>query len=541
MAVTQCDGVSQSFFGDLAAEHLCQNLSNYLLTIPTDQNAKQMHEDLFGYLNQLSIGFREKIETHSIDHIEPAFLRGVLETKRHLGSEAVFSSLLLDKKSYLAMLVWAGDSRIRVWKYGREITWAYFSEQEFLTQERWSSHKGIVGQLHLKILSPEDFDQLILYSDGFAIADNEADLFQQDNIQIESLITRTKTLAGSDDISFFQMTSSLPIAWHTGKKNTIRALNFDENREPGKLFIEWANPPGQNTWELATVTDLNFSVVETTRNSFKVLIDEIPQAGAFFAVRAVNPMAATEWSDWSFYKPPQIEPAKSTQLEKQRYRPVYQTPAPVDPLADREKYEHYQPRPEPVSVTSNKKWQISLAGMILLLICVGSFVLFSKGENKDNQRTNFFTALLAGHTTPTTTPESSATDEFPTSAAPIDTATPEPPPDTPQPDPDESELFSTLSTPYPFETTPPSTPSSAYPFETTPSSTPSLRNPFKTYPTRPQSAGSSFYATYTHGYQGGWFTNALESNNNLILLPLIVKENSLSSTPPSQSDDSLSE
>lgn len=391
MAVTQCDGVSQSFFGDLAAEHLCKNLSEFLLTFPTDQDIEQMQHQLLEYLNQLSAGFKETVDSFSLDHIEPVFLRNVLEKKRDLGSEAVFSSLLLDKSRYLALLIWAGDSRIRIWKNQNEVTSDYFSKQDFLTEERWSSHKGIIGNLHLKILSPDEFDQLVLYSDGLAIADNISSLFLLDNIKIENLINQSKALAGSDDITFFQMTSSLQPAWHVGKKNTFGALSFDNDREPGKLFIEWTAPPGQNTWELAAVGDLDFSIVETQQDSFKVLIDEIPQAGVFFAIRAVNHHAVTEWSPWFFYKPPQSEPVIQPKRETPKTPPVYQIPDPVDKRDDQESFGQYRIRPEPIIPTTNKKWQLALIAMIVVFVLLlSTFFVF---KNNRSHKSNLFLAI----------------------------------------------------------------------------------------------------------------------------------------------------
>lgn len=395
MAVTQCDGVSQSFFGDLAAEHLCQNLSEFLLTFPTDQNIEQMQHQLLEYLNRLSAGFKETVDSFSLDHIEPVFLRNVLEKKRDLGSEAVFSSLLLDKSRYLALLIWAGDSRIRIWKNQNEVTSDYFSKQDFLTEERWSSHKGIIGNLHLKILSPDEFDQLVLYSDGLAIADNISSLFLLDNIKIENLINQSKALAGSDDITFFQMTSSLQPAWHVGKKNTFGALSFDNDRESGKLFIEWTPPPGQNTWELAAVGDLDFSVVETQQDSFKVLIDEIPQAGVFFAIRAVNHHVVTEWSPWFFYKPPQSEPVIQPKRETPKTPPVYQIPDLVDKRDDQESFGQYRVNPEPVIATTNRKWQFALIAMIVVFALLFSTLFVFR--NNRGQKGNLLPTVLHTH------------------------------------------------------------------------------------------------------------------------------------------------
>ena len=80
MAVVLCDGVSQSFFGDLSANFLCKSLSEYLLNLPLKGGLEQIQDQLIEFLNALSSDFSQIIENHRIDPLLPKFLQNVLET-----------------------------------------------------------------------------------------------------------------------------------------------------------------------------------------------------------------------------------------------------------------------------------------------------------------------------------------------------------------------------------------------------------------------------------------------------------------------------
>lgn len=416
MVAVLCDGVSQSFFGDLAANFLCESLSAYLLDLPTQYETENLHSKISEYLNSLSNSFSQTIENYSLEHITPVFLRDVLEKKRHLGSEAVFSGLLLDKKSGLAVVIWSGDSRIRIWKQGAEVTQEHFNDTDFLTLERWSSHKGLIGKLHSKILSPFDFDDLVFYSDGLSIADKDSGLFSKDNVEIERLINKTKRSAGSDDISFFQMTSKLQPWWETGNKTDKRHLLFDLDIEKDKFFIKWSDSHSPNSWEIAAVSESDFSIIRTDQTIIKTALDEIPQSGAFFAVRNISQNNYSTWSEWFFFKPPHREnkpPISDTRSEvvKQtvRYTPSQAIYAPpvrqIDPVhstvPDPEPVHSLLPitPPRPAATISNRKWQFILITLILVTIFLGSFLfIFRKKEPEPKRFTLFFPIFLIDKT-----------------------------------------------------------------------------------------------------------------------------------------------
>ena len=390
-----CDGVSQSFFGDLSAKFLSENLSGFLIDRSLILDSDQFFSQTIGFLNQLSIEFSQTIENYSLENITPEFLRAVLERKRHLGSEAVFSAMVLDKSRAIAALLWAGDSRIRIWNKRIEVTREHLLFEEFLTQERWSSHKGLVGDLHFKFLSPYDFDELVLYSDGLEIADKETNLFSMDNVQIERLINRTKNTAGSDDITFFQMTSRLQPQWQSGSTNVKNNLRFEPDLESERLKIEWSGTRSQNLWELAVASERGFSVLNIEQPAVKMLLSEIPRAGAFFAVRNVSPQNLSAWSEWFFFRPPSLNsalPIKDDRSEVVKKTADYvSTKAvsfldgenghyqPPDPIKIDYKYPEYLP-PKPPDLTSNRRWQLVLVLLILVTLCLGSLLFIFRKD-----------------------------------------------------------------------------------------------------------------------------------------------------------------
>lgn len=399
MVAVLCDGVSQSFFGDLSAKFLSERLSDFFLGLALPDDLGLLDIQIRDFLQNLSSEFAETIETYPLDHVFPEFLRGVLERKRHLGSEAVFEGVLLDRSRALALLFWSGDSRIRTWKNGSEITTALFSKSEFLTQERWSSHKGLVGELHYKFLSPDQFDNLIFYSDGLTLADKEANLYAFDNIQVEKLIHQTKALPGSDDTSFFQISAVLQPAWRGDAKSEKSQLRFDVDTVKDRLLIEWAGVGSQNQWELAAVSDTGFSLLPSERSAIKTTLSEIPQNGAYFSVRNIARKNFSTWSEWYYFKPPSSSSTipvtdnrsevvkRTTAYIPQKLPNLTASPPPARDLSS---------IPTPVygstsastsgkksiaNGASNRKWQGTLVFLILGMVCLASslFIFRKKG------------------------------------------------------------------------------------------------------------------------------------------------------------------
>jgi hypothetical protein len=203
LAFALCDGVSQSFMGHLAA----QLLGDALVAWFWDKCA--VAETIDVPVHELTIFLNElpKIVAHHIQELElpadlPPMVRDVLERKRALGSESTFIAGLINTKTNRLLLAWMGDSRVRLWGAHQERT----SElgATFHTSERWSTQRGLVGQLHTMSISLEDVHRIVVYSDGMAVLDGMLE-HALSNQALDTIIAETADTPTSDDISFLEI------------------------------------------------------------------------------------------------------------------------------------------------------------------------------------------------------------------------------------------------------------------------------------------------------------------------------------------------
>jgi len=207
-----CDGVSQSFYGDLAARYLGDALVSWLSDdLRSTMEQQTIRADLAACLRDLTGPATELVQRHPLPPDIPPMLRDVLEEKRALGSESTFVCGRLDlaDDTFPAgriVLAWMGDSRLRLWSSGDDPPAALGGV--FETAQRWSSRRGLVGgELNVFVapLAQADrrFSRLVAYSDGLAALDDWGK--DPSNRALQDLISRAGEAATSDDISFLEV------------------------------------------------------------------------------------------------------------------------------------------------------------------------------------------------------------------------------------------------------------------------------------------------------------------------------------------------
>lgn len=203
LAFVLCDGVSQSFVGDLAARVLGEAMLHWLWQLDAETiQAQVLQEACHQYLQELSPTVAPQVTNYSLPGDLPPMLREVLERKRELGSESTLSAGLLDVAADKLLLVWLGDSRIRLWDRQGECT-ADLGDT-FLTPERWSTHRGPIGRVHVFTTNLKDIKRVVAYSDGLAVMDRGLN----DSLTMRSLdavIAEAGDAPTSDDISFLEV------------------------------------------------------------------------------------------------------------------------------------------------------------------------------------------------------------------------------------------------------------------------------------------------------------------------------------------------
>lgn len=202
LAVVLCDGVSQSFYGDLAARFLGKRLLDWLWVLePGDEETQR--KQLCQFLSDLAPEAASEIAAVQLPPSLPQMLIQVLEEKRALGSETMFTAALFDKPQGRLVLATLGDMRTRVWSAtGHEITARLMEKPD--SSQRWSTLLGPKGQPHVAALDLRSIGSLALYSDGLASMDASS-VNTISNTDLAKVIQQTYSDPKSDDVSFFEI------------------------------------------------------------------------------------------------------------------------------------------------------------------------------------------------------------------------------------------------------------------------------------------------------------------------------------------------
>ena len=206
-----CDGVGQSFYGDLASRYLGDSLVAWLRDrLPETMDRETIAAALDDYLWEIVEPAKSLVERHPLPSDLPPLLREVLEEKRRLGSESTFACGRIDLPREglpegRIVLAWMGDSRLRLWNDRKQ---PVPLGGNFDIARRWSSHRGPVGgRPHCFVAPLRDGEQhvvrLMAYTDGLAALDGrEKDLSRQ---TLQRMIEEAGSAATSDDIAFLEV------------------------------------------------------------------------------------------------------------------------------------------------------------------------------------------------------------------------------------------------------------------------------------------------------------------------------------------------
>ena len=247
LAFALCDGVSQSFFGDLAARWVGEALLSWLWEeLPPSDDHEKLQVSLAHRLRALAATAQEQVNTLPLPEGLPLMVRDVLEAKRALGSQSTFAGGMIDTAAKRFILVWMGDSRIRLWgPDGLEHTDEL--GDTFHTHERWSSHQGLVGEVHVFTAPLEGVSRIAVYSDGLAQAAGSLATSPR-NQALDALITDAGHSPTSDDVSFLELW--LGAAPDLGPLPLPAPVRVDVTRMAGQLRTTWQPVPGATHYQV---------------------------------------------------------------------------------------------------------------------------------------------------------------------------------------------------------------------------------------------------------------------------------------------------
>lgn len=299
-AFALCDGVSQSFYGDLAARYLGDALVDWLLErLPPAGDPGTIRTALTAHLRDLTGRATELVQRQSLPPDVSPMLRDVLNEKRTLGSESTFVCGRIDlpdhdSPSGRIVLAWMGDSRLRLWRGDSSLPVALGGV--FETAQRWSSRRGLVGGTLNVYVAPlqqagQPVTRLMTYSDGLSALDGRGqDLADQ---AIQALIARAGEAATSDDIAFLEVWVG-PVPLHIEEVPFPAVVLLDVGLYVRRIRAAWRPVAGARQYEVE-VRDgeaRRWQVSETTWES-----PEMSSGDYRLRVRAWRDEAPGAWSE----------------------------------------------------------------------------------------------------------------------------------------------------------------------------------------------------------------------------------------------------
>jgi len=214
MTFALCDGVGESFIGNVAAQLLGDDLVGWMAhRLPRTLDHAQTCLALTDHLVRLTRAATERILSERLPADLPPMVLSVLREKQAFGSESTFVCGRLDMPGPTfprgrLVFAWLGDSRLRLWDAQSERTDEF--GQTFVTAERWSSRRGPVrSQPHVfvaPLLSDDGrltASRVVAYSDGLADLDGRATSVS--DAELRSVMEASRSRPSNDDMSFIEI------------------------------------------------------------------------------------------------------------------------------------------------------------------------------------------------------------------------------------------------------------------------------------------------------------------------------------------------
>ncbi|MDW8298770.1 MAG: protein phosphatase 2C domain-containing protein [Anaerolineae bacterium] len=230
LAFAVCDGVSQSFYGDLAARFLGEKLVAWLADLPFPTDVETFRAALSAQLAAWQPEADALVAAHPIRADLPPMLRDALVRKRENGSESMFLAALVDHQAEKFAACWMGDLRLRLFDAnGEELP---LSEAHWDMRQRWSSRLGAKnGAPQVLVMPLRGIARLMAHSDGFG---SRADMLKRFTLDsLNALADELLSLPTSDDLSF------LDIALNSTPDLLMPLETPEPQRVPDQPALHW--------------------------------------------------------------------------------------------------------------------------------------------------------------------------------------------------------------------------------------------------------------------------------------------------------------
>lgn len=238
-----CDGVGQSFMGELAARILGDGLIDWLWQIGAPANADSFADEVKVALNKMTETSAKEIASFQPPSHLPPMVVQALEMQRQYGSESMFVAgrlALTDPKPWVA-LCWLGDSPVAAIDINGKLM---DLGPKGHTSERWNATTGVKGSIHTWTGSARQVARVAGYTDGLGLAHAPTDA------ELARLMSEWKTTPPADDASLFDVrlapspqTIGEPLAPVYKADDTRPIVITDEQRTPVTTIEPLENIP----------------------------------------------------------------------------------------------------------------------------------------------------------------------------------------------------------------------------------------------------------------------------------------------------------
>ena len=193
-----CDGVGQSFMGNLAACMLGDGLVEWLWGIRRPADATNFSKAVTEALNALTATSARQVAEYKLPDNLPPILVQALEMQRRYGSESMFVAgrLSLGGKDPWVALCWLGDSPVAAIDIDGKLV---DLGPRGHTSERWNATTGVKGTVHTWVGSAEKVARVAGYTDGLGLSHVPTDP------DLARLMEAWKTSPPADDASLFDV------------------------------------------------------------------------------------------------------------------------------------------------------------------------------------------------------------------------------------------------------------------------------------------------------------------------------------------------
>ncbi|NDJ51635.1 MAG: protein phosphatase 2C domain-containing protein [Chloroflexi bacterium] len=163
-----CDGVGQSFMGDLAARLLGDALIDWLWEIERPESDEAFSEQVGEALDDFTKDTAEQVAEFALPPELPPIVKQALEMQRDYGSEAMFvaARVCLDAAVPWIAICWLGDAPVAAIDIdGRLMDLG----PKGGTAERWNATTGAKGTVHTWVGDAKHVARVAGYTDGLGV------------------------------------------------------------------------------------------------------------------------------------------------------------------------------------------------------------------------------------------------------------------------------------------------------------------------------------------------------------------------------------